>query len=94
MKTAIVHLQTMCLEIFQIYNIQLQIIFLVELIKQVNLKMILYQKFTVFLKTTALINQFFFDIDKWKAMGPEGIKELENYFEFIPEKAKEDKQQD
>lgn len=31
----------------------------------------------------------FFDIDKRKAMGPEGIKELEDYFEFITSRAKE-----
>jgi len=33
----------------------------------------------------------FFDIDKWKAMGPEEIKQLEDYFEFITEKAKKKK---
>lgn len=30
----------------------------------------------------------FFDIEKWKAMGPNEIKELESYFEFITSKAK------
>ncbi|MBP1950247.1 helix-turn-helix domain-containing protein [Virgibacillus litoralis] len=29
----------------------------------------------------------FFDVEKWKNMGPEEIKELENYFEYITEKA-------
>lgn len=37
----------------------------------------------------------FFDIEKWKAMGPEEIKQLEDYFEFITSRAKEkNKQQD
>lgn len=31
----------------------------------------------------------FFDIDKWKAMGPDEIRELESYFEFITSRAKE-----
>jgi HTH-type transcriptional regulator, competence development regulator len=30
----------------------------------------------------------FFDIEKWKNMGPEEIKQLESYFEFIAEQAK------
>src|SRR5690625_681835 len=30
----------------------------------------------------------FFDIEKWKAMGPDEIRELESYFEFITSKAK------
>ena len=30
----------------------------------------------------------FFDIEKWKVMGPEEIKQLEDYFEFITSKAK------
>lgn len=30
----------------------------------------------------------FFDIEKWKAMGPEDIKQLEDYFEFITSRAK------
>lgn len=34
----------------------------------------------------------FFDIDKWKAMGPEEIKQLEDYFEFITSKAKKRKE--
>ena len=33
----------------------------------------------------------FFDIEKWKAMGPEEIKQLEDYFEFITSKAKDKK---
>lgn len=31
----------------------------------------------------------FFDIEKWEAMGPEDIKQLEDYFEFITSRAKE-----
>lgn len=31
----------------------------------------------------------FFDIEKWKAMGPDEIRELESYFEFITSRAKE-----
>lgn len=34
----------------------------------------------------------FFDIEKWKAMGPEEIKQLEDYFEFITSKAKKRKE--
>lgn len=30
----------------------------------------------------------FFDIEKWKSMGPEGIKQLESYFQFIVEESK------
>lgn len=33
----------------------------------------------------------FFDIEKWKAMGPEEIKQLEDYFEFITSRAKKKK---
>lgn len=37
----------------------------------------------------------FFDIEKWKAMGPEEIKQLESYFQFIVSEAeKKNKQQD
>lgn len=37
----------------------------------------------------------FFDIEKWEAMGPEEIKQLERYFEFIVQEAqKKNKQQD
>lgn len=32
-----------------------------------------------------------FDIKKWKAMRPEEIKQLENYFEFITSRAKKKK---
>jgi|SRR5699024_1080182 len=35
----------------------------------------------------------FFDIEKWKAMGPDEIKELESYFEYITSKAKKKEQQ-
>lgn len=31
----------------------------------------------------------FFDIEKWKSMGPDEIRELESYFEFITSRAKE-----
>lgn len=31
----------------------------------------------------------FFDIEKWKAMGPDEIRELESYFEFITNRARE-----
>ena len=30
----------------------------------------------------------FFDIEKWKAMGPDEVRELESYFQFLTEKAK------
>ncbi|PKR79212.1 XRE family transcriptional regulator [Halalkalibacillus sediminis] len=30
----------------------------------------------------------FFDIEKWKQMGPEELRQLEEYFQFITEKAK------
>ena len=37
----------------------------------------------------------FFDIEKWKSMGPEEIKQLESYFQFIVQEAeKKNKQQD
>ena len=36
----------------------------------------------------------FFDIEKWKAMGPEEIKELESYFEFITSRAKKKQNED
>lgn len=32
----------------------------------------------------------FFDIEKWKAMGPEGVKQLENYFKFIVQEAEKE----
>ncbi|WP_254434135.1 helix-turn-helix domain-containing protein [Halobacillus sp. Marseille-Q1614] len=31
----------------------------------------------------------FFDIEKWKSMGPEQIKELESYFQYLIQKSKE-----
>ncbi|SEA52799.1 DNA-binding transcriptional regulator, XRE-family HTH domain [Thalassobacillus cyri] len=34
----------------------------------------------------------FFDIEKWKAMGPEEIKELESYFDYITSKARKRKE--
>lgn len=33
----------------------------------------------------------FFDIEKWKTMGPEEIKQLEDYFKFITSRAKKKK---
>lgn len=36
----------------------------------------------------------FFDIEKWKAMGPDEIRELESYFEFITSRAKKKQQED
>lgn len=33
----------------------------------------------------------FFDIEKWKAMGPEEIRELESYFEFITSRAQQNR---
>jgi transcriptional regulator with XRE-family HTH domain len=33
----------------------------------------------------------FFDIEKWKAMGPDEIRELESYFEYITSKAKKNR---
>lgn len=35
----------------------------------------------------------FFDIEKWKAMGPDEIRELESYFEFITSRAQQKKEQ-
>lgn len=35
----------------------------------------------------------FFDIEKWKAMGPDEIRELESYFEYITSKAKKKEQE-
>ena|SRR5690554_6452104 len=34
----------------------------------------------------------FFDIEKWKQMGPEQLRELESYFQYIVEKTKEKKE--
>ena len=36
----------------------------------------------------------FFDIEKWKTMGPEGIKQLESYFQFIVEQAERTKEEE
>lgn len=36
----------------------------------------------------------FFDIEKWKTAGPEGIKQLENYFQFIVEQAEKQKKEE
>jgi|SRR5699024_9774200 len=36
----------------------------------------------------------FFDIENWKAMGPDEIKELESYFEYISSKAKKKQRKD
>lgn len=36
----------------------------------------------------------FFDIEKWKQMGPEELRQLEDYFEFIVSKAKEREKED
>lgn len=41
------------------------------------------------------INQSgFFDIEKWQAMGPEEIKQLKDYFEYITSRAKEKNRKD
>ncbi|MFD2210980.1 helix-turn-helix domain-containing protein [Virgibacillus halophilus] len=32
----------------------------------------------------------FFDIEKWKAMGPEGVKQLDSYFKFLTEQAEKE----
>ena len=31
----------------------------------------------------------FFDIEKWKSMSPEQIRELESYFQYLVQKSKE-----
>ncbi|MGP4073821.1 helix-turn-helix domain-containing protein [Piscibacillus sp. B03] len=41
------------------------------------------------LKKYGIEDSGFFDIEKWKQMGPEELKQLEDYFEFIVSKAKE-----
>ncbi|MDL4842794.1 helix-turn-helix domain-containing protein [Aquibacillus rhizosphaerae] len=40
------------------------------------------------IKEYGITDSGFFDIDKWKAMGPEEIAQLENYFQFLSEQAK------
>ena len=37
---------------------------------------------------------FFYDIEKWKAMGPEEIKQLDEFFDFLSKKAKEKNQKE
>jgi HTH-type transcriptional regulator, competence development regulator len=50
------------------------------------------------LKRYGIKQSGFFDIEKWKAMGPDGVKQLENYFQFIVDQAekmeKEEQQED
>ena len=47
------------------------------------------------LKKYGIEDSGFFDIEKWKQMGPEELKQLENYFKFIVEQAKNrDKERD
>ncbi|MFD2637728.1 helix-turn-helix domain-containing protein [Piscibacillus salipiscarius] len=41
------------------------------------------------LKKYGIEDSGFFDIEKWKQMGPEELKQLEDYFEFIVNKARE-----
>ncbi|WP_277680031.1 helix-turn-helix domain-containing protein [Gracilibacillus dipsosauri] len=41
------------------------------------------------LKKYGIEDSGFFDIEKWKQMGPEELQQLEDYFEFIVSKAKE-----
>ncbi|MFD2924207.1 helix-turn-helix domain-containing protein [Halobacillus naozhouensis] len=36
----------------------------------------------------------FFDIEKWKSMSPEQIRELESYFQYLVQKSKELEEQD
>ena len=45
------------------------------------------------LKKYGIEDSGFFDIEKWKQMGPEELKQLEDYFEFIVSKAREKKKQ-
>lgn len=40
------------------------------------------------LKEYGIEHSGFFDIESWKAMGPDEIKQLESYFKFITEEAK------
>ncbi|HAM79563.1 helix-turn-helix domain-containing protein [Ornithinibacillus bavariensis] len=41
----------------------------------------------ILLKKYGINQSGFFDIEKWKKAGPEGIKQLESYFQFIVEQA-------
>jgi len=52
------------------------------------------QEINRLLKEYGIDQSGFFDIEKWKAMGPEEIKQLESYFKFITEEAKKKNQQD
>lgn len=46
------------------------------------------------LKKYGIEDSGFFDIEKWKQMGPEELRQLEDYFEFIVSKAKEREKED
>ena len=46
------------------------------------------------LKKYGIEDSGFFDIEKWKQMGPEELKQLENYFKFIVEQAKQREKED
>ncbi|WP_405101873.1 helix-turn-helix domain-containing protein [Oceanobacillus sp. FSL H7-0719] len=46
-----------------------------------------------FLKKYKIDQSGFFDIEKWKAMGPEEFQQLESYFQFIVSEAEEKNKQ-
>ena len=46
------------------------------------------------LKKYGIEDSGFFDIEKWRQMGPDDLKQLEDYFEFIVSKAKEREKED
>ncbi|TCT23351.1 helix-turn-helix protein [Melghiribacillus thermohalophilus] len=46
------------------------------------------------LKKYGIESSGFFDIEQWKAMGPEDIEKVESYFKYIAEEAKKRNQQD
>src|SRR5690606_7237141 len=46
------------------------------------------------LKKYGIEDSGFFDIEKWKQMGPEELKQLENYFKYIVEQAKQREKED
>jgi len=46
------------------------------------------QEINRLLKEYGIEQSGFFDIESWKAMGPEDIEKLESYFKFITEEAK------
>ncbi|MFC4389109.1 helix-turn-helix domain-containing protein [Gracilibacillus marinus] len=46
------------------------------------------------LKEFGIEQSGFHDIDRWKAMGPEEIKELEKYFKYITDMAKRKNEED